>query len=155
MFLGKRSPWKNNCSLWKSLIFFSFPKHSVWTMWWDIYHWNVELVQIICDWTGYDVRMKKLVNIVADQLENNRLPSVHPHHSMLYPLTHKMRRDIANRHGNLCVEKVRQHVQNHSSIVSTPTLMGCLHAVWSVFPMMKWGCQKTADVVLSYVFVSL
>lgn len=52
--------------------------------------------------------MKKLVSIVADQLENNRLPSVHPHHSMLYPLTHKMRRDIANRHGNLCVEKVSQ-----------------------------------------------
>ena len=50
--------------------------------------------------------MKKLVSIVADQLENNRLPSVHPHHSMLYPLTHQMRRDIANRHGNLCVEKV-------------------------------------------------
>ena len=62
--------------------------------------------QIICDWTDYESRMKKLVSIVADQLENNRLPSVHPHHSMLYPLTHKMRRDIANRHGNLCVEKV-------------------------------------------------
>ena len=63
-------------------------------------------LQIICDWTDYESRMKKLVSIVADQLENNRLPSVHPHHSMLYPLTHKMRRDIANRHGNLCVEKV-------------------------------------------------
>ena len=51
--------------------------------------------------------MKKLINIVNDQLDKNRLPSVHPHHSMLYPLTSDVRRKIANRHGNLCIEKVR------------------------------------------------
>ena len=51
--------------------------------------------------------MKKLVAIVGEQLERNRLPSVHPHHSMLYPLSHEYRRAIANRHANLCMEKVR------------------------------------------------
>lgn len=50
--------------------------------------------------------MKKLVSIVADQLEKNRLPSVHPHHSMLYPLSHSFRKAIAERHGNLCLDKV-------------------------------------------------
>ena len=50
--------------------------------------------------------MKKLIHIVNDQLEKNRLPSVHPHHSMLYPLASEVRRKIANRHGNLCIEKV-------------------------------------------------
>ena len=50
--------------------------------------------------------MKRLVQIVSDQLEKNRLPSVHPHHSMLYPLTHDMRKKIAARHANLCLEKV-------------------------------------------------
>ena len=50
--------------------------------------------------------MKTLVNIVADQLEKNRLPSVHPHHSMLYPLSHEFRKQIANRHAQLCLEKV-------------------------------------------------
>ena len=43
---------------------------------------------------------------VADQLEKNRLPSVHPHHSMLYPLSHEFRKQIANRHAQLCLEKV-------------------------------------------------
>lgn len=62
--------------------------------------------QIVCDWTDYDARMKKLISIVADQLERNRLPSVHPHHSMLYPLSHEFRRAIANRHANLCLEKI-------------------------------------------------
>ncbi len=62
--------------------------------------------QIVCDWTDYDERMKKLVTIVADQLEKNRLPSVHPHHSMLYPLSHGFRKAIAERHGNLCLDKV-------------------------------------------------
>ncbi|XP_043208821.1 UDP-N-acetylglucosamine--peptide N-acetylglucosaminyltransferase 110 kDa subunit-like isoform X2 [Amphibalanus amphitrite] len=62
--------------------------------------------QIVCDWTDYDARMKKLISIVADQLERNRLPSVHPHHSMLYPLSHEFRKAIANRHANLCLEKI-------------------------------------------------
>ncbi len=51
--------------------------------------------------------MKQLVQIVQEQLEKNRLPSVHPHHSMLYPLSHSMRKAIAARHANLCLEKVR------------------------------------------------
>uniref|UniRef100_A0A670YHS2 UDP-N-acetylglucosamine--peptide N-acetylglucosaminyltransferase 110 kDa subunit n=1 Tax=Pseudonaja textilis TaxID=8673 RepID=A0A670YHS2_PSETE len=64
------------------------------------------LLKIVCDWTDYDERMKKLVTIVADQLEKNRLPSVHPHHSMLYPLSHNFRKAIAERHGNLCLDKI-------------------------------------------------
>ena len=46
------------------------------------------------------------MSIVADQLEKNRLPSVHPHHSMLYPLSHEFRKAIANRHAQLCLEKI-------------------------------------------------
>ena len=55
-------------------------------------------LQIVCDWTDYNSRMKTLVTIVAEQLEKNRLPSVHPHHSMLYPLTHEFRKQIAHRY---------------------------------------------------------
>lgn len=72
----------------------------------DAYCNLAHCLQIVCDWTDYEARMKKLVNIVAEQLEKNRLPSVHPHHSMLYPLTHEYRRAIAARHANLCLEKV-------------------------------------------------
>ena len=50
--------------------------------------------------------MKKLLAIVEDQLSRNRLPSVHPHHTMLYPLSAYQRKAIANRHGNLCIDKV-------------------------------------------------
>lgn len=63
-------------------------------------------LQIICDWSDYEERMKKLVAIVADQIDKNRLPSVHPHHSMLYPLSHDQRRAIAAKHASLCSEKV-------------------------------------------------
>lgn len=65
------------------------------------------LLQIICDWTDYEGRMRRLVSIVSEQLGKKRLPSVHPHHSMLYPLTHEMRIAIAARHAQLCIEKVR------------------------------------------------
>lgn len=72
----------------------------------DAYCNLAHCLQIVCDWTDYETRMKKLVNIVAEQLEKNRLPSVHPHHSMLYPLTHDYRKAIAARHANLCLEKI-------------------------------------------------
>ncbi|VEN33969.1 unnamed protein product [Callosobruchus maculatus] len=72
----------------------------------DAYCNLAHCLQIVCDWTDYDARMKKLVSIVADQLDKNRLPSVHPHHSMLYPLSHEFRKAIAARHANLCLEKI-------------------------------------------------
>ncbi|XP_064636239.1 UDP-N-acetylglucosamine--peptide N-acetylglucosaminyltransferase 110 kDa subunit-like isoform X2 [Lineus longissimus] len=72
----------------------------------DAYCNLAHCLQIVCDWTDYEKRMKRLVVIVQDQLDKNRLPSVHPHHSMLYPLTHKQRKFIAARHANLCLEKI-------------------------------------------------
>ena len=62
--------------------------------------------QIVCDWSDYEIRMQKIVRVVDEQLQKQRLPSVHPHHSMLYPLSHAQRKGIAARHAILCVEKV-------------------------------------------------
>ncbi|XP_041359441.1 UDP-N-acetylglucosamine--peptide N-acetylglucosaminyltransferase 110 kDa subunit-like [Gigantopelta aegis] len=72
----------------------------------DAYCNLAHCLQIVCDWTDYNNRMKRLVQIVQEQLEKNRLPSVHPHHSMLYPLSHSMRKAIAARHASLCLEKI-------------------------------------------------
>lgn len=76
----------------------------------DAYCNLAHCLQIVCDWSDYEARMKRLIHIVGEQLERNRLPSVHPHHSMLYPLSHEYRKAIAARHANLCVEKVRPSV---------------------------------------------
>jgi len=73
----------------------------------DAYCNLAHCLQIVCDWTDYSGRMKKIVSIVADQLDKNRLPSVHPHHSMLYPLSHHFRKAIAGRHAQLCLEKIQ------------------------------------------------
>lgn len=72
----------------------------------DAYCNLVHCLQIICDWGDYEDRMEKLVRIVQDQLDKNRLPSVHPHHSMLYPLTHEQRKLIAAKHASMCTEKI-------------------------------------------------
>ncbi|KAK2186976.1 hypothetical protein NP493_183g04027 [Ridgeia piscesae] len=72
----------------------------------DAYCNLAHCLQIVCDWSDYDRRMKKLVQIIQSQLAKNRLPSVHPHHSMLYPLTHEQRKGIAARHAALCLEKI-------------------------------------------------
>ncbi|GBP93532.1 UDP-N-acetylglucosamine--peptide N-acetylglucosaminyltransferase 110 kDa subunit [Eumeta japonica] len=63
-------------------------------------------LQIVCNWNDYDKRMEKILAIVKEQLINGRLPSVHPHHSMLYPFSNKFRKDIATRHSNIYIEKI-------------------------------------------------
>ena len=64
-------------------------------------------LQMICDWNDYPERMRKVAAIIKDQLERGRQPSVHPHHTMLYPmLTHDQRRLIANSHAQLCIDRV-------------------------------------------------
>lgn len=68
-------------------------------------------LQIICDWHDYDKRVRRLVQIVEDQLGKKRLPSVHPHHSMLYPLSHAARIAIAAKHASLCFDKIQVHLQ--------------------------------------------
>ena len=63
-------------------------------------------MQYICDWTDYNARNKHVVDLVQDQLAKCRLPSVHPHHSMLYPLSHEQRKQIAAKHAQYCIDKI-------------------------------------------------
>ncbi|KAL3178101.1 hypothetical protein MRX96_038630 [Rhipicephalus microplus] len=74
----------------------------------DAYCNLAHCLQIVCDWTDYEGRMKKLVAIVAEQLEKNRLPSVHPHHSMLAPYQHPRQRQ-----GRLRIGYVSSDFGNH------------------------------------------
>lgn len=62
--------------------------------------------QLICIWDCYDERMKNIIAIVEKQLHSEKLPSIHPHHSILYPLSNKARKEIAERHANLYAERV-------------------------------------------------
>ncbi|VVC99805.1 unnamed protein product [Leptidea sinapis] len=63
-------------------------------------------LQVVCDWVGYEQRMSKIISIIENQLHSEKLPSVHPHHSILYPFSNKTRKEIATRHANLYLEKV-------------------------------------------------
>ena len=63
-------------------------------------------LQYICDWTDYTSRNKQVVELVQEQLSKCRLPSVHPHHSMLYPLSHEQRKQIAAKHAQYCIDKI-------------------------------------------------
>ncbi|KAL0902296.1 hypothetical protein ABMA27_000199 [Loxostege sticticalis] len=73
----------------------------------DAYCNLVHCLQIICDWHEYEDRMNNIVAIVEDQLKSDKLSSVHPHHSVLYPLCNKARKEIAVKHANLYTEKVK------------------------------------------------
>lgn len=55
---------------------------------------------MVCDWSDYDGRMEELVRVVNHQIASNIFPSVHPHHTFLYPLGNPLRRSIAAAHAN-------------------------------------------------------
>ncbi|CAH0716023.1 unnamed protein product, partial [Brenthis ino] len=74
----------------------------------DAYCNLVHCLQIICDWDDYEERIRNIIMILDNQLlHSDKLTSVHPHHSILYPLSNRARKEIAARHGNLYLEKVR------------------------------------------------
>ena len=89
----------------------------------EAYCSRAHCLQYICEWSDYEYRNEKVVELVKDQLSKCRLPSgllyiipvqlcitllslVHPHHSMLYPLTHEQRKQIASKHAQYCIDKV-------------------------------------------------
>ncbi|XP_068618736.1 UDP-N-acetylglucosamine--peptide N-acetylglucosaminyltransferase 110 kDa subunit-like [Battus philenor] len=73
----------------------------------DAYCNLTHCLQIVCDWDNYDERMDNIKQIVEKQLRSDKLPSIHPHHSILYPLSNKARRKIAEKHANLYTERVK------------------------------------------------
>ncbi|CAH2103931.1 unnamed protein product [Euphydryas editha] len=73
----------------------------------DAYCNLAHCLQIVCCWDNYEERMRTIVAIVEDQLYNSdKLSSIHPHHSILYPLSNRARKELAARHANLYLEKV-------------------------------------------------
>ncbi|KRX38013.1 UDP-N-acetylglucosamine-peptide N-acetylglucosaminyltransferase, partial [Trichinella murrelli] len=103
-------------------------------------------LQVICDWTDYEARTKKIVAIVDEQLRRNRLPSVHPHHSMLYPLTHEQRKGIATRHAQLCMEKIS--VLHKSSYVH-PTALASGERLRIGYVSSDFGNHPTSHLMQS------
>lgn len=74
----------------------------------DAYCNLVHCLQIICDWDDYEERMQNIIMILENQLlHSDKLSSVHPHHSILYPLSNRARKEIAARHANLYLERVQ------------------------------------------------
>ena len=90
--------------------------------------------------------MKKIVAIVADQLEKNRLPSVHPHHSMLYPLSHAFRKAIAAKHGSWCVDKVRpKNASHHTSLSYEIMLEGSSASQGAIRTQSRSHCVRRSS----------
>lgn len=72
----------------------------------DAYCNLAHCLQIVCNWDNYEDRMYNIISIVEEQLSSSdKLCSVHPHHSILYPLSNRARREIAARHAHLYLQK--------------------------------------------------
>lgn len=59
-----------------------------------------------CDWTDYDSRMVEITKIVQHELETKRWAAVHALDSLIYPFSHELRKALAMRKAEECLEKV-------------------------------------------------
>lgn len=71
----------------------------------DAYCNLVQCLQQICNWSDYEPRIQKLKTIVRNQLDHDHVPSLLPHHSLLYSFSPEELKKIASKYAELCIKK--------------------------------------------------
>eukprot|EP00041_Stephanoeca_diplocostata_P033651 m.1116883 g.1116883 ORF g.1116883 m.1116883 type:complete len:1270 (+) comp24380_c0_seq5:314-4123(+) len=66
----------------------------------------VHSLKMVCDWSKNAEYIPKLVALVTQQIEMGNFPSVHPHHTFLYPLTNEVRLKIGAAHAKAAIANV-------------------------------------------------
>lgn len=66
----------------------------------------VHSLKMVCDWSNNTEYIPKLVALVTKQIEMGNFPSVHPHHTFLYPLTNEVRLKIGAAHAKAALANV-------------------------------------------------
>lgn len=67
----------------------------------------------ICDWTDYELRMEKMISVIVENLKNNDTVNIEPFYSLIYPLSHDLRKAISNLRAN-------KHLNNIKSLRKPP-----------------------------------
>lgn len=62
---------------------------------------------VVCDWSNYEWRIQRLSSIVTEELEKNRMPSIHPFNALLFPLSQNLRMAICRRNTVIYFEKIK------------------------------------------------
>lgn len=70
----------------------------------DAYCNLIQCYQYICNWQDYDFHIRKLKDIVLKQINNGQLPSIDPHHSIIYSFSPGVLREIASKNAEKCIE---------------------------------------------------
>lgn len=93
----------------------------------DAYCNLVQCLQHICDWSDYKQHVMKMREIVLKQLECNTVPSLLPHHSLLYLFPSVTLKKIARLHGEQCFNKINVGEKRQDYVYQTSlSPKGCI-----------------------------
>ena len=90
----------------------------------NVYCNMVHSLQMVCEWTNYEQRMATLVQLIMAQQASRVFPSVHPHHTFLYPISNQARKQIATAHAELAmcnVSQLEKQPYNFDHLLNNPT----------------------------------
>jgi protein O-GlcNAc transferase len=71
----------------------------------DAYCNLIQCYQYICNWQDYDFYVGKLKDIILKQINDGQLPSIDPYHSLMYPFSSEVLKEIASKNAEKCIEK--------------------------------------------------
>jgi len=91
----------------------------------DSYCNLVQCLQYVCDWSNYDLRIKKLKDIVHKQLDKNLVPSLLPHHS-LYLFIPEVIKNVASMYADQCAEISSMEKRSNYSYQTSLSLLECI-----------------------------
>lgn len=72
----------------------------------------VHSLMMICEWRTVREELPKVIKKVLYQLAHGEFPSIHPHHTFLYPIANTVRKQIAAAHGQLAVSSAAALAQD-------------------------------------------
>ncbi|XP_025206937.1 UDP-N-acetylglucosamine--peptide N-acetylglucosaminyltransferase 110 kDa subunit-like [Melanaphis sacchari] len=68
-------------------------------------------LQKVCDWSNYDSHMVKLKEIVNRQLDDDKVLTLLPHDSLLFPLSFEVQKKIGIKYVQQCVEELEKSIE--------------------------------------------
>jgi len=83
----------------------------------DVFCHLVNCLQKVCDWSDYDAHVKKLQEIVNEQLNDDDVLSLLPHDALMFPLSLEVLTKIASKFAKQCVQKLNESIEEPPQFV--------------------------------------
>ncbi|XP_016660954.1 UDP-N-acetylglucosamine--peptide N-acetylglucosaminyltransferase 110 kDa subunit-like [Acyrthosiphon pisum] len=127
----------------------------------DVFCHLVNCLQKVCDWSDYDAHVKKLQEIINEQLNDDDVLSLLPHDALMFPLSLEELTKIASKFAKQCVQKLNKSIKEPLQFVHPTVFNGNIkigfvstnfgkHPITSIMETLTSICKNQQVDVICY-----